>query len=112
MLSPLQIERKIIFTSINLLPDTELFNHDSPAIEEKNKVWLDDDGLLSVAWEKEGTIDKYPLVWLRDNCQCKDCFDPSSRQRKLLLRDLDAEIKPSKVGFNHETNEVGYFTYL
>lgn len=24
---------------------------------------------------------KYPLIWLRDNCQCSHCFDPQTRSR-------------------------------
>lgn len=24
---------------------------------------------------------KYPLIWLRDNCQCSQCFDPQTRSR-------------------------------
>ena len=73
---------------------------------EKTSIWLDNNGLVCVQWEKGEQIDKYPSVWLRDNCQCNECFDNSSRQRKLLLRHLDAEIEPACTSFNHETNEV------
>ena len=59
----------------------------------EGNVWLDEHGLVCVAWDgTNGTVDKYPSVWLRDNCQCPDCFDRSSRQRKLLLGKLDSEI--------------------
>lgn len=26
---------------------------------------------------------KFPLVWLRDNCQCSQCFDSSSKSRTM-----------------------------
>ena len=60
---------------------------------------------------KDGTIDRYPSVWLRDNCQCSSCFDPSSRQRKLLLRNLDVEIRPRDVTFDDETKEVVKYSH-
>ena len=69
-------------------------------------LWLDDNGLVCIQWGPEEAVDKYPSVWLKDNCQCKHCFDPSSRQRKLLLKDLDAEIKPTEMSFDHDTKEV------
>ena len=73
----------------------------------KGNVWQDDQGLVCVAWEgRKEEVDRYPSVWLRDNCQCPDCFDPSSRQRKLLLRNFDADIQPVSTTFLPETNEV------
>lgn len=26
---------------------------------------------------------KFPLIWLRDNCQCSQCFDSSSKSRTM-----------------------------
>ena len=81
----------------------------------EGNVWVDDQGLVCVAWEGTAQeVDKYPSVWLRDNCQCPDCFDPSSRQRKLLLRNLDADIQPVSTTFHPDTNEVGhnFFGYI
>ena len=37
---------------------------------------------LIVNW-KDNLIDEYPLVWLRDNCQCPACFDQSSQSRTI-----------------------------
>ena len=76
----------------------------------EGNVWLDEHGLVNVAWDGiNGIMDKYPSVWLRDNCQCPECFDPSSRQRKLLLRNLDSEIQPTSTTFCPKTNEVTYY---
>ena len=72
----------------------------------ETRLWLDDNGLVCIHWGPEEAVDKYPSVWLKDNCQCKHCFDPSSRQRKLLLKDLDAEIKPTEISFDHDEKEV------
>ena len=95
-----------ICQSFSLL-DSELTSKELPKNRiENTSVWLDDKGLVCVEWGKGEHIDKYPSVWLRDNCQCNECFDSSSRQRKLLLRHLDAEIKPVNLRFDYETNEV------
>ena len=90
-----------------ILLDKEACFTESPKHQSKeNTVWVDNKGLVCVEWETGEHVDKYPSVWLRDNCQCTECFDSSSRQRKLLLRHLDAEILPANTSFDHESNEV------
>ncbi|ELU09352.1 hypothetical protein CAPTEDRAFT_202411 [Capitella teleta] len=44
----------------------------------------------------DGKDQLYPSVWLRDNCQCEQCFNPSSTSRKLLMKHLDPAIEVSK----------------
>ncbi|XP_022082950.1 gamma-butyrobetaine dioxygenase-like [Acanthaster planci] len=39
----------------------------------------------------EGT---YPYVWLRDNCRCFKCSNPSIVQRTFKMADLDPEVQP------------------
>ncbi|KAK2724868.1 hypothetical protein QYM36_001366, partial [Artemia franciscana] len=46
------------------------------------------ENLLHVSW-KDSTKRTYPLVWLRDNCQCEKCFHPESKSRTLLLKEFD-----------------------
>ena len=38
----------------------------------------------------------YPLIWLRDNCQCHSCFDPKALGRSLLWNDLNLKLQVSK----------------
>ncbi|MPC28824.1 Gamma-butyrobetaine dioxygenase [Portunus trituberculatus] len=45
----------------------------------------------------DGTEGRLPFVWLRDNCQCPQCFSVEALGRKLLLDDLDIEIQPTEV---------------
>ena len=52
----------------------------------------DDEGMLEIQGEQ-----KYPYVWLRDNCLCPECYQPSSKERLLLMQQLDPDIKPSQV---------------
>ncbi|KAK3909897.1 Gamma-butyrobetaine dioxygenase [Frankliniella fusca] len=40
---------------------------------------------------------RFPFVWLRDNCQCSDCFHPDSQSRTIDLQTFDINSKPSEV---------------
>lgn len=47
--------------------------------------------LLQLFWH-DGAESLYPAVWLRDNCQCPDCYLDSAKARKLLIEALDVNI--------------------
>ncbi|XP_036399418.1 gamma-butyrobetaine dioxygenase [Megalops cyprinoides] len=49
---------------------------------------LEEERLVQVEWE-DGSHSLYPLVWLRDNCQCPLCMLHSAKARSLLLSQLD-----------------------
>ncbi|XP_062917836.1 gamma-butyrobetaine dioxygenase [Mobula hypostoma] len=51
---------------------------------------------LIVHWE-EGSHSLYPYAWLRDNCQCSQCFLASAKARILGIKDLDVDISPEKI---------------
>lgn len=40
---------------------------------------------------------KYPILWLRDNCQCKECFSPTSKSRIIDWTKLDINSFPNRV---------------
>lgn len=43
---------------------------------------------------------EFPLVWLRDNCQCEECFDPATTSRKIDWETLffdKANLRDAKV---------------
>lgn len=45
---------------------------------------------------------KFPLIWLRDNCQCSQCFDSSSKSRTMDWTKFtinDAQPKSLSVSF-------------
>ena len=48
----------------------------------------------------DGTTDKFPFLWLRDNCQCEECFNPHSLARSFLMKDLRLDITPKSVKVN------------
>nr|XP_027232190.1 gamma-butyrobetaine dioxygenase-like [Penaeus vannamei] len=39
----------------------------------------------------------YPHVWLRENCQCHECFNQDAIARLFLLEDLDLDMRPKNV---------------
>ncbi|CAI9153369.1 unnamed protein product [Rangifer tarandus platyrhynchus] len=47
--------------------------------------------LMRIIWQ-DGADSIYPAVWLRDNCQCPDCYLDSAKARKLLIEALDVYI--------------------
>ena len=56
--------------------------------------------MLEIVWPGEGA-DVFPLVWLRDCCQCSNCFDSEFKARKTLMTDLDLEVKALDVKVSH-----------
>lgn len=40
---------------------------------------------------------KFPAVWLRDNCQCSECFHKDSNSRTIMWKDFDVNVKPLEV---------------
>ncbi|XP_005995131.1 gamma-butyrobetaine dioxygenase [Latimeria chalumnae] len=72
----------------------------TPVIQ--NVKLLDKEYYVSVQWE-DGSQSVYPYVWLRDNCQCPNCFLHSAKARKFLLADLDVNTGIEKVVITNET---------
>jgi len=48
----------------------------------------------------DGTTNKYPLIWLRDNCQCVNCFDPRALGRSFLWNDFNLNIQVSSASLS------------
>lgn len=55
----------------------------------------DDNESLEVKYQKR--TDKFPLVWLRDNCTCENCFHKSSQSRIINWKEFDINIKVNSV---------------
>ena len=53
--------------------------------------------MLNVTWNND-TVGRFPFVFLRDNCQCSECFHESSVQRTYdTFNKLDMYIQPQRV---------------
>jgi len=44
-----------------------------------------------------GVEEQFPWVWLRDSCQCSQCFEPISSCRVVNLTEWDLNIRPTRV---------------
>ncbi|XP_002709068.3 gamma-butyrobetaine dioxygenase [Oryctolagus cuniculus] len=57
--------------------------------------------LMQILWHnREESL--YPAIWLRDNCQCSDCYLDSAKARKLLIEALDVNIGIKSLTFDRE----------
>lgn len=61
--------------------------------------------MIEVAWFA-GDSSRYPYLWLRDNCQCENCFHPVSLSRSNYLKDLDLNVEPVEIQTSQESNEL------
>lgn len=43
---------------------------------------------------------KYPIVWLRDNCQCTECFHHGSNSRTVDWTKFNVNVKPKYIWVN------------
>lgn len=53
-----------------------------------------------VIFDGETTAD-FKYIWLRDNCQCPICVDPSTKQKVLDSPTLDVHVKPLSLTINN-----------
>ncbi|KAM4017121.1 gamma-butyrobetaine dioxygenase isoform 1-T3 [Anomaloglossus baeobatrachus] len=65
---------------------------------------LDAQRFVCVHWE-DGGQSLYPYVWLRDNCQCPECFLHSAIARKLPIENLDVNTGLGNINLT-DTNKV------
>lgn len=55
-----------------------------------------------------GEIHKFPFVWLRDNCQCEECFHTTAKSRIIDWNTFNIEVKPLDVRDNNENIKVSW----
>lgn len=51
------------------------------------------DQLVVVSDESNETELEFPLIWLRDNCQCEECFDPQTYTRLIDWDNFDFNMQ-------------------
>ncbi|XP_042886153.1 gamma-butyrobetaine dioxygenase-like [Penaeus japonicus] len=59
-------------------------------------------------WWREEESDEYPYVWLRDNCQCPDCFLRSASSRLFRVSGLSLDVRPKDV----QVSDDGSFLHV
>merc|ERR1712032_1761450 len=55
----------------------------------------------------DGKEEEFPWVWLRDNCQCTQCYEAISRCRIHNPTEWEIGVKPSKVEVDQGAVKVG-----
>ncbi|KAJ7391730.1 Gamma-butyrobetaine dioxygenase [Desmophyllum pertusum] len=62
--------------------------------------------MLHVTWNND-TANRYPFVYLRDNCQCSECFHETSLQRSFdTVGHLKMDIQPERVDVLQNGEEI------
>lgn len=93
------------------IPIVSLHNSRSYSIKSLNQIHADDadrstaNAVMSATRKSDSlhvvfgdsTSSDLPYVWLRDNCQCSQCFSEGALGRKLLMQDLDLDVKPALI---------------
>lgn len=46
----------------------------------------------------------FPFTWLRDNCQCKECFHPQSEARLIICKEFN--VNEELVGANYADDNL------
>ena len=81
------------------------FSSLSRASTVKNVVYKDSPA-LELAWGDEKC--HFPYIYLRDNCQCKECFEGSAKQRLVdTACTVNFNIQPSHINFDESSQSVG-----
>lgn len=42
-------------------------------------------------------LERFPLVWLRDNCTCENCYHKPSKSRIINWNDFNIDVKATSV---------------
>lgn len=58
----------------------------------------------SVEVPLQNTVEKYPLVWLRDNCQCEKCFHAATNSRIIQWDSFSVNVKAKSVEVSSSFN--------
>ncbi|KAK7791562.1 hypothetical protein R5R35_011063 [Gryllus longicercus] len=61
-------------------------------IQNEEKVFSENEMIHVV--NENGNYMKYPWLWLRDNCQCKTCFNPQMQSRTIDWKYFDTSVHP------------------
>ncbi|XP_070565535.1 gamma-butyrobetaine dioxygenase-like isoform X2 [Ptychodera flava] len=74
-----------------------------PAI--KGSKICDSSKMVLLDWD-DGTVSRYPFVWLRDNCRCPACWHQDAEGRIALIEDLNVDIEPASVTVSDDGAKV------
>lgn len=84
-----KISRQIVTASSSLLSTYVFSDADSKVVVLS--------GVPSELLKSSTTDIKYPAIWLRDNCQCDQCYHKGSNSRTVNWCNFDVNVNPDKV---------------
>ncbi|XP_031551001.1 uncharacterized protein LOC116288368 [Actinia tenebrosa] len=61
--------------------------------------------ILEVKWT-DGSFNRYPFVYLRENCRCPSCYHESSMQRFLHMKNLNLDSASSKMSIKENGGKI------
>lgn len=71
---------------------------------EVTKIYSEDE-MLHIQTANGGHL-KYPWLWLRDNCQCPQCFNSQMQSRTINWRYFDTNIQPKDCSGKNESLNI------
>jgi gamma-butyrobetaine dioxygenase len=51
---------------------------------------------VQVCWT-DGTVSRLPFLWLRDNCGCDECRVAQTSEKRFIVADVAADLRPAHV---------------
>ncbi len=61
-----------------------------------------DGATVALTWSDDYST-AYHFIWLRDNCRCESCGEPSTGRRSLKLSALDLNVEPDRIRIESES---------
>ena len=92
------LARQVFRRNQSLLNATR-FSSTGPVAQNISK---HNDMFLAVQWN-DGKVDEFPHFYLRENCNCPQCFNPSTNARNIFAPkqlDLHVKAKSAKIDSN------------
>ena len=66
----------------------------------------DNNHCLAVRW-RDGTEDKFPYLYLRENCRCEECFQNTEKIRLVNVpKFIDLNVAAETADLNHDGEEL------
>lgn len=58
---------------------------------------------VAIGWT-DGSSTKFHNIWLRDHCQCSQCYNSTTYQKEFNILDVPLDIKPINVSLNDQNH--------
>lgn len=83
----------------------------APSNDRVNVTWNDNKltSTSSSPSSSSSSPSSFPLIWLRDNCRCPQCFNPDAKSRQVPFKNLDANsVRLNTVSLDDDFKSVSF----